>query len=462
MTPTDSGSTLFHLKCFSEADYQAWTAAFERFDPSLLANEMLPPLVNAASGDISIEGPRDPAVMSAAASSSLHRIPSPISLPLRLSPLTPMLPSDAEPPYDILKREIQRLSDAAARAPPDLEPTLRSIQAQIQKAAESILLATAPVHISLGRLKGRAASILSAATGYSDEKWFDAEEGEESEEEEESSYGSDEAVDNAESSSASSAVVVGGEPVLEPELDVERVSAVPTLGTIPEIRAPVPMRAMKPRRTMLPIPGPCESPVSIMSILRQNMGKDLSTVSMPIGLNEPLSALQRLAEEFEYAGLLHKAAGLSEPLERLAFISAFAVSGYASTLMRAGRKPFNPLLAETYELVMPERKARFLAEKVGHHPPVLAYKAESFGGDEVGVGWEVWGDQQVKSKFWVGRRAERPSHAPLESLTFRSPFIPTGQNDGVSRRRFPRSRALEAPRRRHRTLHFQPPYFLHA
>ena len=41
-------------------------------------------------------------------------------------------------------------------------------------------------------------------------------------------------------------------------------------------------------------------------------------------------------------------------VERMLYIAAFAVSGYASTAGRTN-KPFNPLLGETYELVYPEK-----------------------------------------------------------------------------------------------------------
>ena len=36
------------------------------------------------------------------------------------------------------------------------------------------------------------------------------------------------------------------------------------------------------------------------------MGKDLSRVCLPVYFNEPLSALQRIAEEMEYSELLDK------------------------------------------------------------------------------------------------------------------------------------------------------------
>tara|TARA_B110000285_G_C14948050_1_gene525331 strand:+ start:729 stop:887 length:159 start_codon:yes stop_codon:yes gene_type:complete len=41
------------------------------------------------------------------------------------------------------------------------------------------------------------------------------------------------------------------------------------------------------------------------------------------------------------------------------------------------KKPFNPLLGETFEYVT--RKYRFLGEQVSHHPPISAFKFEGNG-----------------------------------------------------------------------------------
>ena len=46
-------------------------------------------------------------------------------------------------------------------------------------------------------------------------------------------------------------------------------------------------------------------------------GKDLSKISMPVTLNEPLSALQRLCEELEYSELLDEAASLDNIYDRM-------------------------------------------------------------------------------------------------------------------------------------------------
>jgi hypothetical protein len=63
-----------------------------------------------------------------------------------------------------------------------------------------------------------------------------------------------------------------------------------------------------------------EKSVSLWSIIRDNVGKDLSRVCLPVYFNEPLSALQKLAEDMEYSGLLDQARGLFKFLIRLWYI----------------------------------------------------------------------------------------------------------------------------------------------
>lgn len=57
--------------------------------------------------------------------------------------------------------------------------------------------------------------------------------------------------------------------------------------------------------------------MSLWNILRNNIGKDLSKVSMPVQLNEPLNTLQRLCEELEYSNLLDQASRMTDPCERM-------------------------------------------------------------------------------------------------------------------------------------------------
>ena len=49
-------------------------------------------------------------------------------------------------------------------------------------------------------------------------------------------------------------------------------------------------------------------------------------------------------------------------------MAAFAVSAYASSYFRAGSKPFNPVLGETYECIREDKGFRFFSEQVGIHP----------------------------------------------------------------------------------------------
>uniref|UniRef100_A0A3B5A6V7 Oxysterol-binding protein-related protein 3 n=1 Tax=Stegastes partitus TaxID=144197 RepID=A0A3B5A6V7_9TELE len=147
------------------------------------------------------------------------------------------------------------------------------------------------------------------------------------------------------------------------------------------------------RRSCLPTSSPNNSTISLWNILRNNIGKDLSKVAMPVQLNEPLNTLQRLCEELEYSELLDRAANTQDPFERMIYIATFVVSGYASSYYRTGGKPFNPVLGETYECDRPDKGFRFVAEQqVSHHPPISACHAES----KNFVFWQV----RCKNKFW--------------------------------------------------------------
>ncbi|XP_023657456.1 oxysterol-binding protein-related protein 6 isoform X4 [Paramormyrops kingsleyae] len=147
------------------------------------------------------------------------------------------------------------------------------------------------------------------------------------------------------------------------------------------------------RRMCLPAPSPDTSNINLWNILRNNIGKDLSKVSMPVELNEPLNTLQHMCEELEYSELLDKAAETEDPYERMVIVAAFAVSGYSSTYYRAGSKPFNPLLGETYECIREDKGLRFFSEQVSHHPPISACHCES-------KKFTFWQDVRWKNKFW--------------------------------------------------------------
>lgn len=183
-----------------------------------------------------------------------------------------------------------------------------------------------------------------------------------------------------------------------------------------------------PWRRSLPAREPAAKP-SIWSVLKGSVGKDLSKISLPVVFNEPLSLLQRLAEDLQYRQLLDAAAIEPDPLRRLLLVTVMACSMYSSTHDRLA-KPFNPLLGETFELFLPggadgvppgggwtagaatddaadrldprlsapsANPVRFLAEQVSHHPPVSACYAD--GGPRASP-WLYYRSTAVLNKFW--------------------------------------------------------------
>lgn len=174
-----------------------------------------------------------------------------------------------------------------------------------------------------------------------------------------------------------------------------KTSQSPLFPSRPTELPPLPLPKVK-RRTA--VQGPRQPPPSIIGFLRKNAGKDLSQVAMPVTANEPTSLLQRLAESMEYPQLLDAAAGAKSPSQRLMYVTAFAISffSYNRVKERALRKPFNPMLGETFELVREDLGFRFIAEKVSHHPVRMACQAESLANG----GWTYAQSPKPEQKFW--------------------------------------------------------------
>ena len=171
------------------------------------------------------------------------------------------------------------------------------------------------------------------------------------------------------------------------------------------------------RRT---IPERPNQSLNLWSFMKNCIGKELTKIPMPVNFNEPLSMLQRVTEDFEYADLLHRAAKITEdPCEQLVYVAAFCVSHYANSGVRTG-KPFNPLLGETFECDRSQDLGwKSIAEQVSHHPPMLAMYVE-------GRGWKEWSEFAISSKFRGKYLQVNPidiSHLEFEAtghhLTFR-------------------------------------------
>jgi oxysterol-binding protein-related protein 3/6/7 len=160
---------------------------------------------------------------------------------------------------------------------------------------------------------------------------------------------------------------------------------------------PLPLSPIK-RRSQ--VAHPKQPPPSLIAFLRKNVGKDFANIAMPASANEPTSALQRIAEQLEYSELLDTAASHEDPITRLLNISAFAISSFSSNRVkeRAIRKPFNPMLGETFELIREDKGYRLIAEKISHKPVRMAIQAQSSE-------WTFLQAPTPTQKFW-GKSAE--------------------------------------------------------
>jgi hypothetical protein len=101
-------------------------------------------------------------------------------------------------------------------------------------------------------------------------------------------------------------------------------------------------------------------------------GKDLVNTSLPIYLFEPRSFLERLTDIFAYAPcFLRKAAHVNDPAERMKYVVAFAITGLH--LLTTNKKPFNPILGETYQAKFFDG-TEVACEQTTHHPPACNWQ----------------------------------------------------------------------------------------
>jgi len=88
---------------------------------------------------------------------------------------------------------------------------------------------------------------------------------------------------------------------------------------------------------------------SIWTIIKDNFGKDLSSIGVPVYFNDPTNLLQKSAQSAEYnSAMLSLAAAEKDPVRRMALVMCCCITHTAPCATTA-TKPFNPLLGETFE-----------------------------------------------------------------------------------------------------------------
>lgn len=143
-------------------------------------------------------------------------------------------------------------------------------------------------------------------------------------------------------------------------------------------------------RDRLPVSRDPNEPLNLWSIIKENIGKDLTKITLPVFINEPMGLIQRLCCSLNTSFLLDKAAADPNPLHRVAYVLAYKCAEFGESI-HAQKKPFNPVLGETFELIDNKRGIKVIGEQVSHHPPISAIQAE-------GKGWIWYGDNATNVK----------------------------------------------------------------
>lgn len=146
------------------------------------------------------------------------------------------------------------------------------------------------------------------------------------------------------------------------------------------------------RREKLPYLLPPGHNVPIWKILSKVISQDMTKVCLPVILSEPLNALQKSCEMMKNWDIIEQMIAKPKHTEsdneqghsespkdscrRLMCCAAFQTAHYSIQKKRF-KKPFNPIIGETFEYVT--ENFRFFSEQVSHHPPITAFVGEAPG-----------------------------------------------------------------------------------
>lgn len=113
-----------------------------------------------------------------------------------------------------------------------------------------------------------------------------------------------------------------------------------------------------------------------MGMVKKMIGVNLSMISLPVFINEPMTILQKTAEIGAFSDLLIDAAKETDPVRRMMRVAS-NVSACPWLIVGRTSKPFISLLGETFEQVTD--KYRYYGECVEEKPPILAFVCEGEG-----------------------------------------------------------------------------------
>ena len=106
-------------------------------------------------------------------------------------------------------------------------------------------------------------------------------------------------------------------------------------------------------------------------------GNSLASTPAPVQIFEPRSNLQKLLDGYVYTTLLVDAAQASDPVQKLELVVAWFVAGLRH-MFDTWKKPFNPILGETWQSSN-DTGCHAFVEQASHHPPIAAYQVDGPG-----------------------------------------------------------------------------------
>lgn len=118
----------------------------------------------------------------------------------------------------------------------------------------------------------------------------------------------------------------------------------------------------------------------VKSMSKQLLTGNLNLINtpFPVKIFEPRSYLEKLADVWVYPRYLSEAAKTRDPLERMKFVITWFIAGLHHGFER-WKKPFNPILGETWQATLSDGTQMFM-EQISHHPPVSAFDMVGPGG----------------------------------------------------------------------------------
>ncbi|CAB3408578.1 unnamed protein product [Caenorhabditis bovis] len=136
----------------------------------------------------------------------------------------------------------------------------------------------------------------------------------------------------------------------------------------------------------------------LMHLLSQvSVGMDLTKVTLPTFILERRSLLEMYADFFAHPDMFVSTTGIETPEKRMIAVVRYYLNAfYAARKSGVAKKPYNPILGETFRCryTVPnttpspkkteagpwpgsnENQLTFIAEQVSHHPPISAFYAE--------------------------------------------------------------------------------------